>query len=245
MADRPELSVVVPFYNERDNVAGLLAEIDRALAGVVAYEVVAVDDGSTDGTHQVIATTASASSCVYVIRLTHNQGQSAAIARGIQAASAPLIATLDGDGQNPPADIVALLQGYRERVVVGVPLLIAGWRQQRNDGWLRRLSARLANRLRGALLRDGCPDTGCGLKLFARDDFLALPRFAHMHRFLPALFIREGGHVCSVPVAHRPRCSGRSKYGVRNRLWVGLVDLAGVCWLQRRACGIGRDMEDA
>jgi dolichol-phosphate mannosyltransferase len=155
-----------------------------------------------------------------------------------------LIATLDGDGQNPPADIAALVRAYREGAAHGGPLLVTGWRRERNDGWLRRFSSRLANRLRGQLLGDACPDTGCGLKVFTRDEFLALPRFRHMHRFLPALFVRAGGRVLSVPVAHRPRRSGRSKYGVRNRLWVGLVDLAGVYWLQRRGCNIDYEAQD-
>jgi dolichol-phosphate mannosyltransferase len=153
----------------------------------------------------------------------------------VRAARGTLVATLDGDGQNDPADIPALLARWEsEGGGADGPLLLAGWRATRNDTWLRRLSSRVANGVRGRLLGDGTPDTGCGLKLFAREDFLALPYFDHMHRFLPALVVRQGGRVVSVPVRHRPRTRGQSHYGVWNRLWVGIVDLAGVMWLRRR-----------
>jgi dolichol-phosphate mannosyltransferase len=153
------------------------------------------------------------------------------------AARGRLVATLDGDGQNDPADIPALLVRWRAEggdAADAGPMLLAGWRAARSDDWLRRLSSRVANGVRSRALGDGTPDTGCGLKLFARESFLALPYFDHMHRFLPALVRRHGGRVISVPVRHRPRRRGQSHYGVWNRLWVGIVDLGGVMWLRRR-----------
>lgn len=243
MSNPPALAVVIPFYNERDNVAPLLAEVDDALASIMHYELIAVDDGSTDGAAEALVALGHDLKTLRVLRLPGNRGQSAALVNGIHAARAPLIATLDGDGQNPPADIATLVSRYRKAVAAG-PVAIAGWRQHRNDTPLRRLSSRLANGFRSAVLGDRCPDTGCGLKVFARDDFLALPRFCHMHRFLPALFVRAGVRVTSVPVAHRTRRTGRSKYGIHNRLWTGLLDLAGVCWLMRRDCRIEYEADD-
>jgi dolichol-phosphate mannosyltransferase len=157
---------------------------------------------------------------------------------GIRTASGEWIATLDGDGQNDPADIPVLL--HRALAAEGVPesgcgpVLVTGERRRRSDTLIKRISSRLANALRARLLRDGTPDTGCGLKLFRRRSFMELPHFDHMHRFLPALFIRAGGRIVSVSVSHRPRLRGRSNYGTLDRLWVGLFDLAGVFWLQRR-----------
>jgi dolichol-phosphate mannosyltransferase len=150
---------------------------------------------------------------------------------GVRAARGIWIATLDGDGQNDPADIPALLAQAR---AAGPLTLIAGHRVTRRDTRTKRLASRMANGIRARLLGDATPDTGCGLKVFRREDFLRLPHFDHMHRYLPALFIREGGGVVSVPVNHRPRTRGRSKYGTLDRLWVGIFDLAGVYWLQRR-----------
>jgi dolichol-phosphate mannosyltransferase len=228
MSDNPpELSVVVPVRNEAPNVAPLVAEIRAALHGI-AHEIVYVDDGSTDGTlGQLLA------AGVVVRRHRRSCGQSAAIVTGVRAAQAPWIATLDGDGQNDPADIPALLAQVRGDNGIG-PLLIAGHRTRRRDSWTKRQSSRFANWIRSALLHDATPDTGCGLKLFRRQAFLELPHFDHMHRYLPALFIRAGGRVVSVPVNHRPRTRGASNYGTLDRLWVGLFDLVGVFWLQRR-----------
>ena len=149
------------------------------------------------------------------------------------AARAPIVGTLDGDGQNDPADLRKFLEARHDPVNAGA-LLIMGNRVTRRDTWLRRLSSRIANGVRGGLLGDGTPDTGCGIKIFDRDTFLSLPAFDHMHRFLPALFQRAGSRVVSIPVNHRPRMRGRSKYGVHNRLWVGIVDLFGVMWLKAR-----------
>ncbi len=160
-------------------------------------------------------------------------GQSAAIITGVRAARGAWIATLDGDGQNDPADIPALLA--RAQVPGGpAPLLVAGHRTRRRDSRVKKMSSRAANAIRARMLGDATPDTGCGLKVFQRAAFLELPAFDHMHRFLPALFIRAGGQVVSVPVGHRPRTRGASKYGTLDRLWVGIFDLIGVAWLQRR-----------
>ncbi len=225
----------MPVHNEVDNVTTLVEEIHAALDGRVDFEAVFVDDASSDDTAPRLVALAGRFPRLRVLRHLHNAGQSTAIATGVRAARGTLVATLDGDGQNDPADIPALLQRWgAEGGGTGSPLLLAGWRATRNDTWLRRLSSRIANGVRGRLLGDGTPDTGCGLKLFARDDFLALPYFDHMHRFLPALIVRHGGRVVSVPVRHRPRTRGQSHYGVWNRLWVGIVDIAGVMWLRRR-----------
>jgi dolichol-phosphate mannosyltransferase len=225
----PLISVVVPVRNEAPNIAPLIGEIRAALADL-PYEVIYVDDGSTDDSAVVLARAASEAP---LVRRRHavSCGQSAAIVTGVRAAQAPWIATLDGDGQNDPADIPAL---FSRAQVEGPMVLIAGHRTQRRDSATKRLASRFANRLRAALLRDATPDTGCGLKVFARETFLSLPAFDHMHRYLPALFIRAGGRVISVPVRHRPRLRGTSHYGTLDRALVGIVDLAGVAWLQRR-----------
>ncbi len=229
----PELSVVIPVHNEADNIGPLVDEVRRALDGVT-FEIVLVDDASTDATPARVDALAASHADVRVVRHGRNAGQSSAVRSGIAASRAPLIATLDGDGQNDPADIPRLLARWRAE---GAPdtLLVAGHRTTRKDTAVTRLSSRVANVVRGALLGDRTPDTGCGLKLFPRALFLAFPYFDHMHRFLPALTIRAGGRVVSEPVGHRPRTRGRSHYGIHNRLWVGIVDLLGMMWLQRRA----------
>ncbi len=232
----PLLSVVVPVRNEAPNLAPLITEITAALAGL-AYEIVYVDDGSADDTpDRLRALRAELPGRLLVRRHRASCGQSAALVTGVRAASGAWIATLDGDGQNDPADIPALLARARalEAQHGARPVLVAGHRTTRRDTLAKRLSSRAANRIRAGLLRDATPDTGCGLKLFRRDAFLALPQFDHMHRFLPALVLRAGGTVESVPVHHRPRTRGRSNYGTLDRLWVGVFDLAGVAWLQRR-----------
>jgi len=231
-ASAPILSVVVPVRNEGPNIAPLIAEIEAALAGV-AHEIVYVDDGSTDDTAAQLAAMRAAAPLV-VRRHRASCGQSAAVGTGVRAARGVWIATLDGDGQNDPADIPALLARAQAAGGEGGPVLIAGHRVTRRDNWVKQISSRVANRIRAALLGDATPDTGCGLKVFEREAFLRLPHFDHMHRFLPALFIRAGGRVESAPVNHRPRMRGVSKYGTFDRLWVGISDLAGVAWLQRR-----------
>lgn len=223
----PILSVVVPVRNEGPNIGPLVAEIRTALTAV-AHEIVYVDDGSSDDTPARLTEAG-----VIVRRHRASCGQSAAVVTGVRAARGTWIATLDGDGQNDPADIPALFAQALADAGPG-PLLVAGHRTKRRDGAVKRFSSRFANRVRAALLHDATPDTGCGLKLFRRDAFLDLPHFDHMHRYLPALFIRAGGRVVSVPVNHRPRIRGTSNYGTLDRLWVGIFDLVGVFWLQRR-----------
>lgn len=235
--DNPALAIVVPVRNESENIHPLLTEIEAALRDGPAHEILYVDDGSDDDTPARLAEAMAAYPALRVLRHRAGCGQSQAIATGVRHARAPLIVVLDGDGQNDPADIPRLLAAWRD-----LPederewALVTGWRAKRRDTWLRRLSSRIANGVRSRLLNDGTPDTGCGLKVFARASFLDMPRFDHMHRFLPALTIRQGGRVISVPVNHRQRERGVSKYGLWNRLWVGIMDLLGVMWLQRRAC---------
>ena len=228
-----QLSVIVPVFNEAGNLLPLLEEIHAALVSHGDFEVIFVDDGSSDDSPQRLATTLADHPRLRVLRHDRRCGQSAALRSGIVAARGDWIATLDGDGQNDPVDIPILLRQAREAGLEG-HWLLAGWRTRRQDSRLKRLSSRLANGLRSRLLGDATPDTGCGLKLFPRETFRQLPWFDHMHRFLPALVLRAGGRVIPVPVSHRPRRLGRSKYGVHNRLWVGLVDLLGMLWLQRR-----------
>ncbi len=238
-ADSPprglDLSVVIPVCNEQDNVEPLAREIHAALAGRHAFETIFVDDGSTDGTAQAVLTARAAGMPeVRLIRHSKRSGQSAAVATGVREARAPWVATLDGDGQNDPADIPRLFDAVRQSNSPRLRLVM-GNRTTRRDTWLRRLSSRVANGVRGGMLKDGTPDTGCGIKVFDRGVFMDMPRFNHMHRFMPALFQREGFEVISVPVNHRERTRGTSKYGLHNRLWVGIVDLFGVMWLIRRA----------
>lgn len=229
---RPQLSIVIPVFNEVENVAPLAQEIGNALRGRLSFEAIFVDDGSRDGTEEAIDKAAQNDPAVRVVRHPSNRGQSAAIRTGVIAAQAPVVAVIDGDGQNDPKDLVTLF-GYLD----SVPNLrmVVGERRNRQDGFIRRWSSRLANGIRARLLRDGIRDTGCGTKAFYREDFLALPPFDHMHRFLPALAQRNGLRVYSVPVNHRPRRHGKSKYGINNRLWVGITDLLGVMWLKKRA----------
>jgi dolichol-phosphate mannosyltransferase len=229
------LSIVVPVRNESANVLPLITEILAAFdhEGV---EIVYVDDGSTDDTAQrLLEAKTLAKGQLRILKHRRNCGQSAAVLTGVRFARGQWIATLDGDGQNDPADIPILLaRALAEEQSTPGKLLMAGHRTRRKDSWGKRLSSRLANRIRAAILLDDSPDTGCGLKVFRRDAFLELPHFDHMHRFLPALFRRAGGRVISVPVNHRPRLRGQSNYGTFDRLWVGMFDIVGVFWLQRR-----------
>ena len=227
--------MVVPVHNEVDSVAQLVAEIRAALEGQVDYEVIYVDDGSSDGTAEKLRQLALEFSQLRIVSHRTRAGQSAAIVSGVRAARATWIATLDGDGQNDPADILPMLGMLRDPAAPTALRLIMGQRQRRRDRWVKRAAGRIANSVRARILGDATPDTGCGLKLFSRDVFLAVPQFDHMHRFLPALFLRSGWQVASVPVNHRVRRHGRSHYGVLDRLWVGILDLSGVLWLRHRA----------
>lgn len=241
----PALSIVIPVRDEADNVAPLAREIHNVLAQRYAFEIIFVDDASTDKT--VANIHAVRREQVPQVRLLRHRvacGQSIAVQTGVRAARAEWIVTLDGDGQNDPADIPALLQAYENCRCACDLKLVMGNRQSRQDTWVRRLSSRIANGVRRRMLRDNTPDTGCGIKLFHRATFLELPAFNHMHRFLPALFQRAGAHVVSIGVRHRPRTRGRSKYGIANRLWVGIVDLFGVRWLMRRAPSLTKVTEE-
>jgi dolichol-phosphate mannosyltransferase len=229
----PVLSVVVPVCNEAENVEPLVREIHAAV-GSLAYEMIFVNDGSTDDTAGILKRLKAEFPALRVLHHSFRSGQSAAVASGVRAARAAWIATLDGDGQNDPADIPKLLAERDAPANRGVHLFMGNRKASRQDTAFRKLQSSVANGVRSSLLGDGTPDTGCGIKLFTREMFMDLPRFDHMHRFLPALFLRQGSRVISVPVNHRPRLRGTSKYGMLNRLWVGIVDICGVMWLRRR-----------
>jgi dolichol-phosphate mannosyltransferase len=238
MSESPQLSVVVPVFNEQDNVAPLVGEIVAALRGRAPdeggdFEIVYVDDHSTDATFDTLRGLKAEVPELRVLRHVTNSGQSTAIRTGVKAARGKWIATLDGDGQNDPADIPKLL-AQRAQSAPEVKLF-AGWRVNRQDSGSKRWASRLANAIRTRMLRDDTPDTGCGTKLFEREAFLELPFFNHMHRYLPALMQRAGWKTRSVPVNHRHRSTGVSKYNNLNRALVGIADLRGVAWLIRRS----------
>ena len=228
-----EISVVVPVCNEAENVEPLAREIDAALQGR-AYEMIFIDDGSTDETAANLKKLKASLPALRVLSHSFRSGQSAAVASGVRAARAVWVATLDGDGQNDPADIAKLIAARDSAEGRGVQLFMGNRRASRKDTAWRRLQSRVANGVRSGMLGDDTPDTGCGIKLFSREVFMELPRFDHMHRFLPALFQRQGARVISVPVSHRERTRGTSKYGMLNRAFVGIVDIIGVLWLRRR-----------
>jgi glycosyltransferase involved in cell wall biosynthesis len=227
----PLLSVVVAMHDEAGNAQPLVEEIAAVLAGT-RFEIIIVNDGSADATAAELEAATPRCLQLHVLHHRERAGQSMAVITGVKAARGEWIATLDGDGQNDPADIPRLLAEAQRHG--SEPILIAGHRRRRRDGLAKRWASRLANAVRARLLRDATPDTGCGLKVFRRTDFLAVPHFNHMHCFLPALFLRHGGKVVSVPVNHRPRTQGRSHYGSFDRLMVGIVDLGGMLWLLNR-----------
>jgi dolichol-phosphate mannosyltransferase len=232
----PDVSVVVPVMNEAENVAPLTLEIVAALRGQGPSEIVFVDDGSTDGTIEALQRLQRELPNLRVISHQGNYGQSRAIRTGVRAARGGTIVTLDGDGQNDPADIPTLLNAFK---AAGPKVaMVAGVRVKRQDKFTKRMASRFANGLRGRMLGDNATDTGCGLKAFRRDVFLDLPYFDHMHRYLAALMQREGYEVAFVNVRHRPRQHGKSKYGVIDRALVGLADLRGVMWLKKRSRGV-------
>lgn len=231
----PRISVVVPVMNEEGNVESLLNEIVTALRGLASFEALFVDDLSSDGTLAKLQALKAEVPELRVIAHDVNCGQSAAIRSGILNARGDLIITLDGDGQNNPGDIPKLLAQYGRAGRPENERMVAGQREKRMDTWSKRIASRVGNGVRGWLLKDATRDTGCGLKLFEREAFLRLPYFDHMHRFLPALMMREGYLISHVDVSHRERQSGTSKYTNLQRLWVSLSDLFGVIWLRNRA----------
>jgi dolichol-phosphate mannosyltransferase len=229
---QPSVSVVVPVRNEAGNIAPLVAEIAAALAGGPPFEVIYVNDGSWDGTEAELAGLMATRPWLRQVKHAASCGQSAAVRTGVAHAHAPVVATLDGDGQNDPAFIPAMIAVLNtDGGHVG---LVAGQRVGRKDTGFKKFQSRIANGVRGAVLRDGTRDTGCGLKAFRRDVFLALPYFDGLHRFLPALVRREGYEIGYVDVVDRSRRAGVSNYGLWDRLWVGILDLLGVWWLIRR-----------
>jgi glycosyltransferase involved in cell wall biosynthesis len=226
------VSVVVPVRNEAENIAPLIAEIAAALDGRFAYEIIYVNDGSTDTTAERLVAEMKARANLRRIDHARSTGQSAAVRSGVRAARGAIVATLDGDGQNNPAflpDLIAALHKGGERVG-----LVAGQRVGRKDTGFKKFQSRVANSVRNAILKDGTRDTGCGLKAFRRNVFLMMPYFDGLHRFLPALMRREGYDIAYVDVVDRPRHSGVSNYGFFDRLWIGIMDLFGVWWLIRR-----------
>ncbi|MFC0709684.1 glycosyltransferase family 2 protein [Azorhizophilus paspali] len=231
----PYVSILIPARDEAGNLTPLLEEIRRALVGE-AYEIIVVDDGSRDGSSAELQALKSAGFAeLRILRHARSLGQSTAVHRAALAARGHWLATLDGDGQNDPADIpgmLALVRGSEGRAD-GLKL-VAGHRVERQDRLAKRWASRFANDLRSRILQDGMPDTGCGLKLIEREAFLRLPYFDHMHRFIPALIRRHGGRMQVHPVHHRPRRAGVSKYGNLDRALVGILDLFGVWWLIRR-----------
>jgi dolichol-phosphate mannosyltransferase len=238
--DPPAVSVVVPVRNEAGNIAPLVAEIAAALQDR-AFEIVYVNDGSSDATERELCALMSERPWLRQIRHAQSCGQSAAIRTGVAVARARLVVTIDGDGQNDPAFIPALIAAFD----AGAPRmgLIAGQRVGRKTNAFKKLQSRVANSIRGAVLKDGTRDTGCGLKAFRRDLFLSLPYFEGLHRFLPALVRREGFDVGYIEVVDRPRRHGISNYGFWDRLWIGMVDLFGVWWLIRRKRSVPESVE--
>lgn len=227
------LSVVIPAKNEADNIVTLVRDIDRALAPLAPFEIIVVDDGSTDGMGDRLMAERALLPHLRMIQHDRSGGQSAAVHTGVLAAVAPLVLTLDGDGQNPPEELPKLAAPLLADTTGRIGL-VAGQRVGRQDSWSKKIASRFANGLRGWLLNDGTRDTGCGLKGFRRDAFLAFPYFNHMHRYLPALAKRDGWEVVHVDVSHRPRGAGRSNYSNIQRALVGAIDLIGVAWLIRR-----------
>jgi dolichol-phosphate mannosyltransferase len=229
----PDLSVVIPVQNEQENIQLLIDEVRQALDDAIDYELIYVNDGSDDATLDILKQNQAENTRLRIFSHATGVGQSTAVRTGVQNSRSPVIATLDGDGQNDPADIPALYQALHEQSGTGV-VLVNGYRKKRRDTAIKRVSSRLANAIRSGLLDDETPDTGCGLKVFSRDAYLEIPFFDHLHRFLPAMMINGGGKVISVEVNHRERQGGESHYGFFDRLWVGIFDLMGVIWLKSR-----------
>lgn len=234
-AEEPYLSLVIPFYNEEESVENVCAEVVGTLAGQngLGWELILVDDGSVDGTGRIIDQLAAGNEKVQSLHLRPNSGQSAALITGFRAARGKFIATLDGDGQNDPRDIPVILKEIEKS---GTDM-VCGVRQKRLDNLVRRISSRIANGVRSAVLKDGIVDVGCSMRIFRRECLQQINFFRNAHRFFPALFKMAGFSVSEIPVNHRPRRLGTSKYGggINSRLWVGIADLLGVYWLRKRS----------
>ncbi|MDA7550517.1 glycosyltransferase family 2 protein [Rhodobacteraceae bacterium] len=229
------VSVVIPIKNEAENIRPLIDEIVAALEPVTQFEVIVVNDGSTDSSSQVVRDAMQTYTNLLLLEHASSAGQSAAVHSGVLAAKTPLIATLDGDGQNPPENLPSLLAPFLEKPAQPQLGLVAGQRVGRQDRMSKKIASKLANGLRGFLLQDGTRDTGCGLKAFRREAFLQLPYFNHMHRYLPALFKAYRWDILHVDVSHAARSAGQSNYSNLQRAVVGAIDLFGVMWLVRRA----------
>src|SRR5829696_232044 len=236
----PAVSVVVPVKNEAGNIAPLIGEIVGALGAGSTFEILYVNDGSSDTTEAKLNELMASRPWLRQLKHAISCGQSAAVRTGVRHARAPIVVTLDGDGQNDPAFIPKLIEALATNPRIG---LVAGQRLGRKDTGFKQLQSRIANGVRSAVLRDGTRDTGCGLKAFRRDVFLSLPYFDGLHRFLPALVRREGYEIGYVDVVDRQRRAGISNYGMWDRLWVGILDLAGVWWLIRRKRRVPQVME--
>jgi len=235
MSKQPEISVIVPVMNEAGNIEPLITDIVSAFAGR-QIEIIYVNDASNDATYAELVAEKAKHSCLRAITHSRRSGQSAALRTGILAARADLIATLDGDGQNLPADLVTLETAWQsEKANFGGLVMAAGVRQNRQDSLGKRIASRWAKRIRAWMLKDQHPDSGCGIKVFDRELFLRLPYFNHIHRFMPALANREGATVLAVHVGHAARQVGVSKYRILDRLIVGISDILGVWWLIRRS----------
>lgn len=239
-----QFSVVIPVLNEADNITPIILELEQVMQGRNSCEVIFVDDHSTDQTFEILQHHRKKFSWLKVVRLSRQSGQSAALRYGVKEAGAPLIVTLDGDGQNDPADIEQLVDVYHRLSKQNAYCLINGCRTQRKDSGWRRFSSSVANSIRSRLLRDDTPDSGCGIKAYPRELYLDLPPFNHMHRFIPALVHQRGGKIVSVEVNHRPRASGDSHYGTLDRLFAGIIDMIGVLWLGRRSIQLGLTKEE-
>ncbi|CZI64597.1 glycosyltransferase family 2 protein [Legionella pneumophila] len=225
------ISVVIPVYNEAGNIAVLTEEIiDKLSNKQFDYELIYIDDGSSDNTLFVLYELKQKFPWIKIIAHKKNYGQSAALCTGVRQSTNPIVVTLDGDGQNDPSDIAALCS-----FVTDSKTIILGTRVNRKDTFWRKIVSKIGNRIRNLVLHDGCPDSGCSLKVFPREAFMELPKFNHMHRFLPALFLQKGYKLINVPVNHRGRLSGVSKYGTLERFFAGIYDLIGVTWLSRRS----------
>tara|TARA_Y100001970_G_C14094051_1_gene781634 strand:+ start:197 stop:949 length:753 start_codon:yes stop_codon:yes gene_type:complete len=228
----PKISIVIPVHNEADNLHFLLNKIEIAMNNFIPYEIIIINDGSSDKTHEVIMHLNNQIKHLYYIQHNKQSGQSAALLSGVEASNSEWIVTLDGDGQNDPKDIIKLLM--RRDEIDSDNLLLAGYRKKRKDSISKKIQSKIANSIRSFLLKDSTPDTGCGIKLFSKKLFLCFPKFNNMHRFLPALAIYFGAEVYSVEVNHLPRYKGVSHYGMWGRLLAGLFDIIGILWLKKR-----------